>query len=84
MRLDLDRVTRISREVATQVDQRLSVAGVTVTEGGGDRVELLVTVGGCHREPCRHLLNIRRAEPSEFEHDLRAKLLAALTEHHRD
>ena len=79
MRLDLDRVTRISREVATQVDERLSVAGVTLTEGGGNRVELLVTVEGCHREPSRHLLNVRRTGPAEFEHDVREKLVAALT-----
>lgn len=84
MRLDLDRVTRISREVATQVDERLSVAGVTLTEGGGNRVELLVTVEGCHREPCRHLLNVSRTEPAEFERDLRDKLVAALTEHRGD
>jgi len=28
------------------VDERLSVAGVTLTEGGGNRVELLVTGEG--------------------------------------
>ena len=60
----------------------LSVAGVSATEGGGGRVEVLVTVEGCHAEPCRHLLNVTRTEAGVLEDELRSKLLAALTAHH--
>jgi len=82
MAMSLDRVATISREVATALDDRLSVAGVSATEGGGGRVEVLVTVEGCHAEPCRHLLNVTRTEAGVLEDELRSKLLAALTAHH--
>ncbi|HWN87404.1 MAG TPA: hypothetical protein VNN99_19695 [Vicinamibacterales bacterium] len=82
MAISLDRVATISREVATALDDRLSVAGVSATEGGGGRVEVLVTVEGCHAEPCRHLLNVTRTEAGVLEDELRSKLLAALTAHH--
>jgi hypothetical protein len=81
MSINLDRVTEISREVAADVDRRLNVVGVTSTEGGGDRVELLVTMSGCHVEPCMHLLNVSRAAEGALEREVRAKLTTALTAH---
>jgi hypothetical protein len=81
MSLDLEQLSSISREVATSVDERLSVLSVSATEGGGNRVELLVIVEGCHREPCKHLFNISRAETDQFEDEVRSKLRAALTGH---
>ena len=81
MAVDLAQLSSISREVATSVDDRLSVLSVSATEGGGNRVELLVTVDGCHREPCRHLINISRADVARFEDEVRSKLRAALTGH---
>ena len=81
MSINLDRVTAISREVAADVDPRLNVVGVTATEGGGVRVELLVTISGCHAEPCIHLLNVSRAEPDALERDVRAQLQRALASH---
>jgi hypothetical protein len=81
MPLNLEQLSSISRDVATSVDDRLSVLSVSATEGGGNRVELLVTVEGCHREPCKHLLNVSRAETGQFEDEVRSKLQAALAAH---
>ena len=81
MSIDLGRVAAIGREVAARVNQRLSVVSVTTTEGGSDRVELLVTVSGCHAEPCMHLINVSRAAPEMLEREVREKLEDALTSH---
>jgi len=54
---------------------------VTAGEGGGDRVELLVTVSGCHVEPCMHLINVSRAAPEMLEQEVRRKLEDALRSH---
>jgi len=81
MRVDLARVTEISREVAAGVDRRLKLVGVTASEGGGNRVELLVTISGCHAEPCIHLLNVSRADVDSLERDARVKLQEALIAH---
>jgi hypothetical protein len=83
MALDLAQLSSISREVATSVDDRLSVVSVSSTEGGGNRVELLVTVEGCHREPCMHILNVSRAEVDQFEKEVRSQLQAALLDHRK-
>jgi hypothetical protein len=81
MAMNLDRVATISREVASEIDDRLSVVAVNATEGGGDRAEVLVTVEGCHKDPCRHLLNVTRSDADVLERDLRSKLSAALKAH---
>ena len=81
MAMNLDRVTTISREVARELDDRLEVVAVNATEGGGDRVEVLVTVEGCHLEPCRHLLNVTRSSAGVLEDELRTKLQTALKTH---
>ena len=81
MPVNLEQLSSISREVATSIDDRLSVLSVSATEGGGNRVELLVTVEGCHREPCKHLFNISRANVGQFEDEVRSKLQAALIGH---
>jgi len=81
MGLNPDAMTTISREVASQIDDRIEVLGITSTEGGTDRVELLVTIAGCHQEPCTVLVNINRADPVRFEHELREKLRHAFAAH---
>ena len=84
MSLDLARLSNISRDVASSLDDRLSVLSVTATEGGGDHVELLVTIEGCHREPCKHLFNVSRATAVQFEDEVRSKLQAAIFGHRTD
>jgi len=81
MTITPDRVAIISRNVASEFDQKLAVVSVLANEGGGARAEVLVVVDGCHDEPCRHVVNVSRADPAEFEHQFRAKLLQALNAH---
>jgi hypothetical protein len=50
MPLNLDAAAQISRAVAREHDPVLHAAGVTSTEGGSDRIELLITIEGCHQE----------------------------------
>ena len=58
MTINLEDVASLSQEVVSALDQSLNVVSVSATEGGGGRAEILVTVSGCHREPCLHLLNV--------------------------
>ena len=81
MSLSLDAIAEISRTVALEHGQTIQIAGVSATEGGGDRSEILVTLNGCHEGPCRLLLNVDRADVQEFESSLRAQLIEALTKH---
>lgn len=81
MALSLDAITDISRAVVLRHDHDIEVIGVTSTEGGSNRVELLLALSGCHDEPCRIVLNINRVDAGEFERDLRSKLDEALRHH---
>ena len=51
------------------------------TEGGTDRVEVLLTIGGCHRDPCQFIVNVTRTDRREFEREFRGKLTDALHKH---
>jgi len=81
MPLSIESITEISRAVASRHRGGFEVIGVTSTEGGSDRVELLLTIRGCHTGPCRLSLNVNRADGEEFERDLTAKLDEALRDH---
>jgi hypothetical protein len=81
MALSLDMVTEISRAVVAEQTPALQVVNVASSDGGSGRVELLITVVGCHAEPCRLLLNLSRMEQRRFEHDLRIKLRDAIQSH---
>ena len=82
--MSLPDVTRVSREIAADYDPRLQVIGVASTSGESGRVELLLTIQGCHREPCVIMLNVTRVGHAAFEHELRAKFFQALQLHLRD
>jgi len=84
MALNLDRVATISRAVVSQLDQRLNVVSVSATQGGSERAEVLVTVAGCHDEPCLHLVNVSRAAAATLEDEVRSKLIQSLRAHSRD
>jgi hypothetical protein len=58
MTLSADTITEISRSVAAEHSPDIEVLGVVSSEGGSDRVELLITITGCHTEPCRFLINL--------------------------
>jgi hypothetical protein len=81
MTLTVDAVTAISRSVARAYDPRLEVLGVASTDGGTSRVELLVTIEGCHQDPCVIMINVTRSAQPEFEHELRTKFRDALASH---
>ena len=83
MTLSVDAVTRISRSVVLEHGAGLNVVSVTATEGGSDRVELLITIEGCHEGPCRFLINVTRANDADFERELRTALQRGLEEHSR-
>ncbi len=82
MTMDLDAVTTLSRTLVKEHDPRLQVIEVMSRGvGGTDRVELLITIAGCHAAPCVLMLNITRAEPSALADELRSKLTHALQVH---
>ncbi|HXG86779.1 MAG TPA: hypothetical protein VNJ02_00470 [Vicinamibacterales bacterium] len=81
MTVPLDAITRISRAVAAEMGGAFEVVGVASNDGGSERVELLVTIAGCHKEPCMLILNLDRGSQDELEDDLRAKLREALVSH---
>jgi hypothetical protein len=82
MNLDLESLTLISRSVALEHSESLRVVGVTSSDGGSDRAEVLVTIDGCHREPCRFIVNVTRANRDELEEELSVKLRDALRKHY--
>jgi hypothetical protein len=74
-------VTAIARAIAREFDPHLHVQAVVAAEGGGERVEVLVTIAGCHAEPCVLMLNLTRSEKAMLERELVAKLQEALARH---
>jgi len=72
-----------SREVAREYDSGLTVEGITSADGGTGRAELLVTISGCHKDPCVLLLNLDRTDEATVDSQLRAKLLGAIADHGR-
>lgn len=80
MSVSLAEVTALSREVVLQHGGGLDVLAVT-TGGDHGRVEVMVDVGGCHREPCRFVVNISRADAKQFDREFRVKLSEALQKH---
>ena len=86
MALNLDTIAAISRDITADQDPPLEVVevvGVASSDGGSDRVELLVTIVGCHQEPCVLMLNLTRTEASQFEREFKDKLREKLADHRR-
>lgn len=81
MTLDVSRMSTLANGVALEFGRALGATVVATTERGGSRVESLVTMMGCHREPCRLLVNLSRADDETFEREFRAKLKEAIKEH---
>lgn len=81
MGVSLEQVTAISRSVVLEHRSGLEVSGVTFSDGGTDRVEIIVTIDGCHDGSCRFVVNVTRSGGQDFEREFRAKLSAALLKH---
>jgi hypothetical protein len=77
MPLTQDEITDISLAFIQEHERSLHLVGVASSEGGGDRIELVITVSGCRDEPCILVLNLTRAGRSELETELRRKLRTA-------
>lgn len=81
MPLSIPELTRIAEVVAAEHDAALRIVGVASSDSDTGRVELLVTVSGCHEEPCTLLINLPRHERTRFEAELRSHLRNALHAH---
>jgi hypothetical protein len=81
MTIPVDAIMEVTRSVAAEHSSRIEVLGVVSTEGGSDRVEVLITIAGCHTDSCRLVINLSRAEESELKAQLRTKLREALRHH---
>ena len=79
--LDQEAIALICRRVIQQHPRQLELIGVMASEGGSDRVEIMVTVKGCHAEPCRLLLNLSRSNRAELESELSRTLEEQLVSH---
>lgn len=77
----VDQCLAISRRVAQEVDSRLNVAGLASVDGQAARAEVLLTMTGCHREPCSIIVNVARGEPAIFERELATQLQAVVAHH---
>jgi hypothetical protein len=79
--LSIDTIKALSQDIAAEYDSRLEVIGVASTHRESGRVEILVTIRGCHEEPCVVMVNLTRVGQPAFERDLRDKLRGALAAH---
>jgi uncharacterized protein (UPF0548 family) len=79
MSLTLDEISAITRAAALEHGRAVEVAGVTSAETGSNRVEILINIAGCAREPCRFVLNVNRSDRAQFERELRQKLRDAIS-----
>jgi hypothetical protein len=81
MSISLEQINVIARAVIAETRHDVETVSVLSTDGGSERVELLITITGCHKDPCRLLLNLTRADGAEFESELREKVREALVSH---
>ena len=82
MTVPLNAITAICRSVvAQQAPSSVEVLGVVSSDGDSERVEVLVTIAGCHPEPCLFALNLTRTSEAELEKELRFQLREALQAH---
>jgi len=75
-------ITKIGGEVIRKYPHQ-TVEFVSVVSSGGDRVEVMVTVTGCHTQPCHLMFNLPRSDKASFEHEFRRQLERELQEHTR-
>ena len=70
--------------VASEYREALTVVNAATTDGGGERIEILVTLSGCHDGECRVMVNVSRADRRTFEAEFRSKLREAIAKHGSD
>ena len=80
MRLPIDDVETRSREIALEFNRSLDPIQVVANDGESDHVELLLTISGCHADPCTVIVNVPRDDRT-FDSDLRLRIREALGAH---
>jgi hypothetical protein len=79
MSCDAATITELSRTIAEDYDdQELEVVGVVATQGGSDRVELLVSMRDATDGHRIRMLNLTRSQKADFERDFRSRLRQSL------
>jgi hypothetical protein len=82
MLLTLAEARRIAADVAAKQNPALEVVGATVSEGGSRYAEVILTVRGCTKEPCRVVIGVIRDAPEEaFRAEVGKRLGQHLNEH---
>lgn len=81
MPLNATEIAVLGRIVVRQHNRNLDIVSVATTDGGSERTEVLVTISGCHQEPCRFVLNVSRVNSVEFHHDFTEQLNRELLKH---
>jgi hypothetical protein len=82
MALGHQEIMEISGDVIRRYPQQaVDFIAVIATEGGSDRVELMVTVKARHAQPCNLMLNLPRKSKASFEDEFRRRLEQELHDH---
>ena len=81
MSINLAEITSLSHALVQQHGGGLAVATVVAIEGGTERVEIIVTIDGCHKGSCRFPVNVSRASGADFNREFTQKLKDALQKH---
>ena len=81
---DVEDVTRIAHEAAREQTQTVKVAGVVLSAGGSDYIEILVNLEGCHAEPCQFSLGVFRNVSEAAQKTAVAEQLRSHVNQHRD
>ena len=80
--LTLAEARRIATDVAAKQSSALEVVGATVSESGSRYAEVVLTVRGCTKEPCRVVIGvIRDASEEAFRVEVGKQLGKHLNEH---
>jgi hypothetical protein len=82
MPLTQQEIGEISTDVIRSYPNRpVEFVAVMATEGGSGRVEVMLTVKGCHAQPCNLVFNLPRQDKPSFERALRRRLERTLRDH---
>jgi hypothetical protein len=63
MLMTLVDVRRIASEVISKGYPTLELLGVTTAEGGSRYSEIILSIRGCHSEPCQLIVGVNRDAP---------------------
>ena len=80
--LTIDTVTRIATEVAREQSSPVRVVGTVLSSRGSQYAEIVVSIEGCHREPCQLQLGVfRNVDVQTLRIQIADQLLRHLASH---